>query len=202
LTNERTQTAAVNGSKSETSLTWIGRLAAGPAPADADWQKLVDIYAPLVAHWSDRAGVARSDRDDLVQDVLFVVVRRVNDFQRRHEGAFRGWLRAIFTNHLKKYFRDHAKHTSHFNLDEACDPHSALSHFFDLEHEQHIAHQAMRIVRNDFSEITWTAFHQQVVDGSNAQQVASDLQLSLNAVLKAKSRVLKRIRQELLCLTC
>ena len=137
----------------------------------------------------------------MVQDVLIVVLRRVCDFQHRHTGAFRGWLRVIFVNHLKKYFRDQAKNVCLFRLDDATDPSSALSHFFDHEHDMYVAHRAMQIAEKDFSEITWAAFRRQVVEGHSTLQVAQDLQLSINAVLKAKSRVLKRIRKELQVMT-
>ena len=195
MMNKNLQTTAITGSPSETSVTWIGRLAT--SPTDSDWQKLVNTYAPLLIRWSERAGVASSDRDDLVQDVLIVVLRRVSDFQHRHTGAFRGWLRVIFVNHLKKYFRDQAKNACRFHLDDACDPNSPLSHFFDQEHDMYMAHRAMNVAEKDFSEITWSAFMRQVIEGQSTLQVAQDLQLSTNAVLKAKSRVLKRIRQEL-----
>jgi len=47
------------------------------------------------------------------------------------------------------------------------------------------------------SPATWQAFHRHVLEGEPAVLVAQELGLSLNSVLLAKSRVLKRLRQEL-----
>jgi RNA polymerase sigma-70 factor (ECF subfamily) len=53
-----------------------------------------------------------------------------------------------------------------------------------------------RRVQGDFAPVTWQAFLRHVQDGEPAGQVAEALGLSLNAVLLARSRVLKRLRQE------
>ncbi len=55
----------------------------------------------------------------------------------------------------------------------------------------------MRLVEGDFASVTWRAFCRQVIDGRPPTEVAGALVLSLNAVILAKSRVLKRLREEL-----
>ena len=179
----------------ETSVSWLERLV--ESPADADWQPLVRIYLPLISNWCVRAGVLNTDIDDIAQDVLIVVIRRVDEFQRGHVGAFRGWLRMILANHLKNYFRAQTRRNSLLPLDDVADSNSELSRIFDREHDMHLALRAMSIVKPDFQESTWLAFLGQVVEGRSAHEVAEELQLSLNAVIKAKSRVLRRIRNEL-----
>jgi RNA polymerase sigma-70 factor (ECF subfamily) len=178
----------------ETSLTLLGRLTA--APGDADWRRLLDVYGPLLHGWLSRAGVPACDRDDLVQEVLVVVVRRVSGFDRRGPGAFRAWLRGILTNHLRTYFRTRTA-TASLDLDQLAREDSVLSRQWDREHNQFLAARAMRAVERDFAPATWSAFLRQVLDGQKPADVAAELGLSLNAVLLAKSRVLKRLRAEL-----
>jgi RNA polymerase sigma-70 factor (ECF subfamily) len=55
----------------------------------------------------------------------------------------------------------------------------------------------MQRVRGDFAPATWQAFRRHILEGEPAARVAEALGLSLNSVLLAKSRVLKRLRQEL-----
>ena len=55
----------------------------------------------------------------------------------------------------------------------------------------------MRRVQGDFAPATWQAFRRHVLEGEPAVRVAAALGLSLNAVRVARSRVLKRLRQEL-----
>lgn len=144
-----------------------------------------------------RAGVAGADCDDLVQEVLIVVVRRVAEFEYERPGAFRGWLRSILANHLKSYFRHRARHSCDINLDDFTDPKSVIAQLLDREHDEYLARRAMKVVKGDFSPATWCAFRRQVVDCQSPKDVSQELNLSLNAVIKAKSRVIKRLRLEL-----
>ena len=188
----------------ETSVSLLERLAG--APTDGDWRRLDDLYRPLLRAWVARAGVAASDVDDLVQDVLLVVVRKISGFERRGKGAFRTWLRTILANKMGDYFRKQkhlptATGDSDFlrRLDELESPDSALSRLWDREHDEHVLAEAIKRVQGqgDFKTVTWEAFRRHVRKGEPAVEVAKALDLSLNSVLLAKSRVLKRLRQEL-----
>src|SRR5262245_2782555 len=83
----------------DTSLSLLARL---PQMSDgAAWERLTHLYTPLICGWLRRAPLQPSDADDLLQDVLTAVVRKVPEF--RHDGrpgAFRCWLRMITVNRL------------------------------------------------------------------------------------------------------
>jgi RNA polymerase sigma-70 factor (ECF subfamily) len=185
----------------ETSVSLLERLAG--TPTDDDWRRLDGLYQPLLRAWMARAGVAASDVDDLVQDVLLVVVRKVAGFEWRGQGAFRAWLRTILAHQLRDYFRGQnnrptATGDSDFlrRIDELESPDSALSRLWDRDHDEHVVASLLRTVQGDFAPVTWQAFHRHVQKGEPAAQVAEALGLSLNSVLLAKSRVLKQLRQE------
>ena len=185
----------------ETSVSLLERLAG--APTDDDWRRLDDLYRPLLRAWMTRAGVLASDVDDLVQEVLLVVFREIAGFERRGQGAFRAWLRTILANQVRDYFRRQkyrptATGDSDFigMLEQLKDPDSALSRLWDREHDEHVVASLMERVQGDFAPVTWQAFLRHVQEGEPAGQVAEALGLSLNSVLLAKSRVLKRLRQE------
>ena len=186
----------------ETSVSLLGRLAG--APTDDDWQRLLDLYQPLLRAWMTRAGVEPIDADDLVQEVLLVVFREVGGFERLGAGAFRSWLRIILANRVRDHFRaaryrPAATGDSDFlrSLDELESPGSALSRRWDREHDEHVVAVLMRRVQGDFAATTWQAFQRYVLEGRPAALVAAELGLSLNSVLLARSRVLKRLRLEL-----
>lgn len=185
----------------ETSLSLLHRLTDGPS--ETDWRRLDDLYRPLLRSWALRAGATDADADDLTQETLGVVVRELAAFDRGRAGAFRSWLRAILANRLRDFFRARrsrplATGASDFldRLDELEAPGSALSKQWDREHDQHIAARAMKLVQCDFAPATWQAFRRQVLDGAAPAEVAAEMGLSQNAVLLAKSRVLKRLRVE------
>ena len=179
----------------ETSLSWLGRLV--KSDGGTEWDRLSNVYGPLISGWIARASVALSDREDLVQEVLIVVIRRVHEFEHQHSGAFRGWLRAILANTLKSYFREHRLLSSPISLDDLSDPASVLSLQHDREHDVFFAMRAMRMVEKDFSPVTWQAFRMQMLEHKSGEQTAELLGISANAALKAKCRVLARIREEL-----
>lgn len=185
----------------ETSVSLLERLAG--APTDDDWRRLDNLYRPLLRAWMARAGVSTSDVDDLVQDVLLVVLRKVAGFEWRGQGAFRAWLRTILAHRVRDYFRGQKYRPTATGdsdilrrLDELESPDSALSRLWDHEHDKHVAASLMQRVQGDFAPVTWQAFHRYVLKDEPAAQVAAELGLPLNSVLLAKSRVLKRLRQE------
>src|SRR5262245_28153027 len=89
---------------SDTSVSLLDRLR---DPADAvAWRRLVDLYEPLIRGWLARHGLQDSDRDDLAQELLTVLVRELPGFQHnRQRGAFRHWLRTITVNRLRAFGR-------------------------------------------------------------------------------------------------
>jgi RNA polymerase sigma-70 factor (ECF subfamily) len=186
----------------ETSVSLLERLAG--SPTDDDWRRLVELYQPLLRAWMARAGVPSSDTDDLIQEVLLVVFREVGAFERRGEGAFRAWLKTILVHRMRDFFRSQkyrpiATGDSDFlrQLDELESPDSTLSQLWDREHDEYVAASLLRRVQGDFAAGTWQAFRRHVLENEPAARVAEELNLSLNSVLLAKSRVLKRLRQEL-----
>jgi RNA polymerase sigma-70 factor (ECF subfamily) len=52
-------------------------------------------------------------------------------------------------------------------------------------------------VRAGFENRTWEAFRRVVIDRQSSAQVAMEMGMSVVAVYQAKSRVLRRLRQEL-----
>jgi RNA polymerase sigma-70 factor (ECF subfamily) len=163
----------------------------------AAWDRLVALYTPLLDSWLAAAGLQPADREDLTQRVLEILVRQLPDFEHSgRPGAFRAWLRSITVNLLREFWRARAAAGAGAVPEELSDPDASLSRLWDEQHDRHVLQALMRLVRPDFTEVTWQAFQRVVLDGASARQVAGELGLSVNAVLIAKSRVLARLRQE------
>jgi RNA polymerase sigma-70 factor (ECF subfamily) len=168
---------------------------------EADWQRLVWLYTPLIRTWLGRHVAQPGDVDDLVQQVFTVVVSKLPAFVHSgRTGAFRHWLRSITVNHLHAYWRDRRPLAEQAEmavvLDQLTDPASELSRQWDREHDWHVARKLLDRVEPEFKVATWQAFRRVVFDEASPQAVAAELGLSVNAVLIAKSRVLQRLRQE------
>src|SRR3989442_1473457 len=88
----------------ETSTSLLEQLRTLPTPAS--WQRLVDLYTPLIRTWLDRYKIQEQDQDDLVQDVMTALITEMPKFQYDPQhGSFRGWLRTILVNRLRMFWR-------------------------------------------------------------------------------------------------
>ncbi len=79
----------------------------------AAWERIVRLYAPLVASWCRRWGVAEQDIGDVLQDVFSAVASHLDRFHKdRPSDTFRGWLSTISRNKVRDYFRRRASEPS------------------------------------------------------------------------------------------
>jgi RNA polymerase sigma-70 factor, ECF subfamily len=184
-----------------TSLSLLDRLKAA-RPDDTDWGRLQGIYLPLIERWLGRVPGLGDESADLAQEVLVVVFREVPRFSRRREGSFRAWLRQVAVNKVRNYRRQRQRRPA-LGLDQTEDflerlsnPDDDLAREWDRDHDAHVVQNLMAIVQPDFSSRTWEAFRRFGVDNAPAKKVAEELGLSENAVILARSRVLKRLREE------
>lgn len=182
-----------------TSLSLLDRLY--QAGDSADWDRLVQAYSPLLRKWAGRYEVQAADVEDLVQDVLLVVMRELPGFRHNQQrGAFRTWLRRILVNRLRNTWRERGRNAKcdsdnlATRLDELEDPSSSLSQLWDREHDCHLAQRLLELLEGRFTESTREVFRRLVLEGKDADQVAAEMGLSLNAVFTAKSRVLRELR--------
>jgi RNA polymerase sigma-70 factor (ECF subfamily) len=186
----------------ETSASLLDGLQKQDDPAA--WPRLVALYTPLIRGWLRQHARLDQDADDLVQDILAVVVRKLPDFRREpRTGAFRRWLKNITVNCLRNSWRARrtqpvAPGNSAFAemLRELEDPESALSRLWDQEHDRYVMHHLLGLIRPCFQPATWRAFERVALDGIPPDQVAEERGVSVNSVFIAKSRVLARLRQE------
>jgi hypothetical protein len=61
-------------SPDQTSFTPVGRVQAND---DAAWQRLVDLYGPLIFSWGCRAGLSVEDAADVMQEA-FCLSRQIH----------------------------------------------------------------------------------------------------------------------------
>ncbi len=184
-----------------TSLSLLDRLKVARADA-SDWNRFEAIYRPLIRRWIGQIPGLGHDVEDVTQEVMLVLVQEIPRFERQRLGSFRAWLRQITVNRIRVHRRKHyrqpavaADQTDDF-LDQIADSNSLLARHFDEEHDKHVCESLRSAVRADFDSSTWDAFQQFAVEGHPAAAVAAELGMTVNAVVKAKARVLRRLREE------
>jgi len=163
------------------------------------WGRFASLYTPLIYSWGRRVGLQEQDAADLVQDVFVTLLQVLPTFTYDRHQSFRRWLWTVTINKWRKDRKQQDKRMVHGLGGEP--EHVAvaddLEASWEAEYQQHLANQAMRMMRTDFDETTWRACWEMVAAGRPAAVVAAELGLTIGAVYAAKFRVLKRLRRDL-----
>jgi RNA polymerase sigma-70 factor, ECF subfamily len=85
-----------------TSVSLLDRLKLA-RPDASDWNRLQDIYLPLISRWLGRVPGLGVEADDVAQEVFVVVIRELPRFERQREGSFRAWLRQVTVNKTRTH---------------------------------------------------------------------------------------------------
>jgi RNA polymerase sigma-70 factor (ECF subfamily) len=174
------------------------------SPADdAAWGRLLAMYGPTVECWCRRAGLSADDAADVRQEVFRTVARSIAAFRRDRPGdSFRGWLYATTRSRVTDFRRRAGRQP---RAAGGTDAHDRLMELpAEESHESAVADEDVRavyercvgLIRSEFEERTWRAFWRVAVDDRPAAEVAAELGMTPGAVYIAKSRVLKRLRDE------
>jgi RNA polymerase sigma factor (sigma-70 family) len=173
-------------------------------PTDAGcWNAFVDRYAPKIYGWCRQRRLQEADAQDVTQEVLALLVQKLRTFTYDpHKGTFRGWLKTL-THHAWCDYLERRRRAGTGGEPEALalldtleareDLLKALAETFDLE----VLAEAQARVQRQVSPRDWIIFQDLAAEGRTGPAVAQELGMTVTAVLMAKSRVRKRLRQEI-----
>ena len=181
-----------------TSLTLLQRVRSRDEQA---WGQMYRLYRPFVLYWCVRWGVRNEDAADVTQEVFSAASSGLEGFRRDRPGdSFRGWLRGITHNRVLQHFRKAERNVL------AAGGSDMLEHLNQIpapsekddppEQVGHLHRRALDLVRAEFEERSWQMFWQTAIEGRAPADVAADLGVSAAAVRQAKSRVLRRLKEE------
>ena len=185
-----------------TSVSLLDRLKVARADA-SDWNRFEAMYQPLIRRWIGRIPGLGNEIEDVAQEVLLVLVREIPRFERQRVGSFRAWLRQVTVESGPGLQKEALPAAGGRRGPDRRLP-GSVGRFEQLARQAVrpgtrqacLRHFAESAVRSDFNQSTWDAFQQFAVEGRPAADVARELGLTVNAVVKAKARVLNRLREE------
>ncbi len=172
--------------------------------SDAEsWRTFVSIYAPLIYRSCRRRGLQDADAADVGQEVLAQVARSIREFEYQPgRGRFRDWLGAVVRNKVSRFLANEARGVRGVVVNESFENLGAAEADGEWVAEFHVRllSAALGRIRDRFEPPTWSAFEEVWLHNRASHEVAHDLALPIAAVYLAKSRVLKRLRDELMIL--
>lgn len=192
-------------SDSHTRQSLILFMANGSTASDA-WGRFIDKYGRMLYGWSRQWCYNHHDAEELVQETVLIVFRKIGVFQCRSAGGFRGWLKEIsyrcwleMLARRKRFDRslhdenliDHQRALAEGQLARAD-----LEKLFDQIADREILELAMARARVKVREKTWKAFTMVDERGEAVEEVARTLGISRGAVHTAVYTVRKLIREE------
>lgn len=180
-------------------ITSLSLLERAKAQEPAAWNRIVDLYAPLVYSWCRRQGLQEADALDIGQEVFRSMYVHLSAYRRDRSGdSFRGWLKAITRNKVYDARRRGRNQEmagggmAHLHAQPPADPPDPVDD--DTSERKAVLRRAVELVREDVAPRTWVAFWQATIEGRPVHEVAAELGVSENVVYLAKSRTVRRLR--------
>ena len=182
----------------ETPVTLIARMAAQVTGEDeATWVKFFELYQPVIRHFAEFAG-ARSDTDDVVQDVMVKLVEVFRSGAYRPEkGRFRAFLatitrREVINRWQKAQVRAADRHVSLNRTtaqEIAVQPEAAAMLDAKWRLAQHAAAVEHVLTRTALAQRSKDVYRAYVLEEKPIGEVAKAFGVSRNVVSQVKTRV-------------
>jgi RNA polymerase sigma-70 factor (ECF subfamily) len=163
------------------------------------WNEFVDHYGPRIYDWCLRWNLQEADAQDVTQNVLLKLAKRLREFQYDPSRSFRAWLKTV-THHAWYDFLEANRRLSS-SQDSAVL--ATLEARQDLEHrlgelfDQELLAEAMRRARQRVAPQTWEAFRLTTLEGLSGADAAERIPMAVSQVFVAKRRVQKIIQDEI-----
>jgi RNA polymerase sigma-70 factor (ECF subfamily) len=175
-----------------THLTLLERLA--DRADQAAWREFKDRYGQLIRSVARRQGLQDADCDEVVQEVLTSLSRAMPEFHYNPaKGLFRSYLKTITLRAIFGYYKQTEMALGNDNLLQHSENDDALESMWETEWRQYHLRRAMEVIQREFNETDQAAFDNYAVRGETAESTAQQLNLTIDQVYQAKSRILKRL---------
>jgi RNA polymerase sigma-70 factor (ECF subfamily) len=191
-----------DASTSRTSVTLLGRL--GQNPADpAAWEAFVARYGPKIYGWCRHWGLQQADAEDVTQEVLLTLARKMATFTYDPTRSFRAWLKTV-AQHAWSDFRDRCQRAGRGSGDSqvgsllaSLPARDDLVTRLHTEFDQEVLEAAVARVRLRVKPTTWEAYRLTAVEGLSGAVAAAQLGMKVSTVFNAKKNVHEMLQEEI-----
>ena len=161
------------------------------------WVEFVQVYGPMVFGYCRIRKLQESDAADVSQEVFTRLARAMAEFEYKPElGRFRDWLGKVIHRELLRFW-EKRKSTSRVQNGERANDEAVDDGAIWIEHfHSEILRKSLANIQCEFSFEAWSAFKLSWLENIPVGDVALQLEVPIESVYVAKSRVLKRLRNE------
>ncbi len=190
----------MDSTASRTSATLLGRLRQDPTNQEV-WSAFVARYGPKIHSWCRRWNLPDVDAEDVTQNVLVLLARKMSTFVYDPARSFRGWLKTLTRHAWSDYLRDRERgirgsaDSAVASLLQTQEAREDLVERLNAEFDLELLDEAMLRVRLRVEPKTWEAFRLTALDGLSGSAVAEQLAIPVATVFKYRSRVQKMLQE-------
>jgi RNA polymerase sigma-70 factor (ECF subfamily) len=185
-----------------TQVTLLARLRQDPTD-QAAWDVFVERYGRQIYRWCRQWKLQDADAEDVTQDILVKLARKLRAFTYDPSRSFRGWLRTIAHHAWRDFVDSPRRPQAASSDDEVWERIQSLEAREDLiqklqeafDHE--LLEAAKARVRLRVAPHTWQAFRLVALEGLPVAEVAATVQMQVAMVYVAKSKVQKMLQEEI-----
>jgi RNA polymerase sigma factor (sigma-70 family) len=184
-----------------TSPTLLDRLSRLPADQEA-WRAFAERYARKIYGWCRHWHLQEADAEEVTQEVLLKLARKMATFRYDPAGSFRAWLKTV-THHAWQDFLDGRRpavagsgDTRVLDLLQTVEARDDLVGHLDEAFEREVLEEAMARVRLRVQPHTWEAFRLVALDGISGAAAGEHLGMKVATVYVARSKVQKMLQEE------
>jgi RNA polymerase sigma factor (sigma-70 family) len=192
--------AGANDSGTRVSL--LGRLRFDPGN-QAAWGEFVEHYGSKIFGWCRKWNLQEADAQDVTQNVLLKLAKKLHEFSYDPSRSFRAWLKTI-THHAWSDFVESQKRpglgsgdSGVGNMLQTVAARDDLVTQLEAEFDREILAEAMARVRLRVAPQTWSAFTLTALDGLSGADAAVRIPMQVAQVFVAKRRVQKMLQEEI-----
>jgi len=185
-----------------TSPTLLGRLSHLPADQEA-WSQFSERYGRKIYGWCRHWHLQEADAEEVTQEVLLKLARKMATFSYDPTRSFRAWLKTV-AHHTWRDFLDSRQKpgagsgdTRVLELLQTVAARDDLVDHLDEEFERELLDEALARVRIRVQPHTWEAFRLLALEGKSGAAAGECLGMKVATVYVARSKVQKMLQEEI-----
>src|SRR5437763_15688962 len=187
--------------ESGTRITLLGRLRRDPTN-QAAWAEFVDHYGARIYAWCRKWGLQEADAQDVTQNVLLKLARKMGEFTYDPSRSFRAWLKTLTHHAWSDFLESRARpalgsgDSQQADLLQSVEARDDLVQRLEAEFDRELLREAMARVRLRVAPQTWEAFALTALEGLAGAEASRRIGMQVAQVFVAKYRVQKMLRAE------
>jgi RNA polymerase sigma-70 factor (ECF subfamily) len=182
-----------------TRATLLLRLRPDQPQAELAWEEFYRAYAPLIAGFARKMGAPSADLQDVVHEVMIGFFAAAPAFvYDPKRGRFRGYLKTCTWRIIQRRFGKRMQ-VSGVPVDEVDPQDVRIEEQWSDLWETEKLRRAMELVRSEYNgtearATTFKAFEMFAILERSARETADELEISVDSVHQAKSRISRALR--------